>query len=244
MARSPGWLDDELILTLNLYLQFSPSVPARTSEELVNLSNLLRQLHVRLYGGVDAQTRSVHSVHMKMDNFRSLDQAYGGMALSRRSSADEKVWNRYAYRREHLRTVADRIRKEIESSASLDLGDLGQDEEQTAEEGQLLTRVHRVRERDTKLAQRKKKAVLRKQGVLACEVCNLDFSAVYGERGKGYIECHHTRPLSELPPTGGTLNLTDLALVCSNCHRMIHCRSPWMTIGELRDVVQAQAAST
>jgi len=29
----------------------------------------------------------------------------------------------------------------------------------------------------------------------------------------------------------------DLALVCANCHRIIHRASPWFTMNELRDLV-------
>ncbi|WP_421989133.1 HNH endonuclease [Roseococcus sp.] len=41
----------------------------------------------------------------------------------------------------------------------------------------------------------------------------------YGERGRGFIECHHTRPLHTLRP-GDKTKIADLVLVCSNCHWM------------------------
>ncbi|WP_427888645.1 HNH endonuclease [Kribbella sp. GL6] len=50
--------------------------------------------------------------------------------------------------------------------------------------------------------------------------CGFDFNATYGTCGSGYIECHHRTPLGV---TGQTHTLlADLALICSNCHRMIH----------------------
>jgi len=108
-----------------------------------------------------------------------------------------------------------------------------EDDVADAPEGQLLTRVHRVRERNRKLVERKKKAALDSSGELQCEACTFNFSTVYGERGDGFIECHHTVPLHE-PKTGTRTRLTDLALVCSNCHRMLHRRSPWLTMEQLR----------
>jgi 5-methylcytosine-specific restriction enzyme A len=90
-------------------------------------------------------------------------------------------------------------------------------EEAEAEEGRLLTALHRRRERDPKLAQQKKEQALRRNGSLACEACGFDFAATYGDRGRGFIECHHRRPLSELRGRQRT-RLDDLALVCSNCH--------------------------
>jgi putative restriction endonuclease len=33
---------------------------------------------------------------------------------------------------------------------------------------------------------------------------------------------------------GDTTRLEDLALLCANCHRMIHRASPWLSVEELR----------
>ena len=56
-----------------------------------------------------------------------------------------------------------------------------------------------------------------------CEVCELDFSEKYGEIGKGYIEAHHLTPLHTLKGKKVSLNPeTDFAVLCANCHRMIH----------------------
>jgi len=57
-----------------------------------------------------------------------------------------------------------------------------------------------------------------------CSVCGFDFEAVYGDRGKGFIEVHHNKPLSEIDEEIEIEPRTDLAPVCSNCHRMIHRR--------------------
>ena len=71
---------------------------------------------------------------------------------------------------------------------------------------------------------------------LLCEACGFDFEQVYGEHGKGFIECHHTKPVSELK-AGEKTKLSDLALVCSNCHRMIHRRRPWLSVSELGELL-------
>jgi 5-methylcytosine-specific restriction enzyme A len=57
-----------------------------------------------------------------------------------------------------------------------------------------------------------------------CAVCEFDFEKVYGERGKGFIEVHHTEPLGSLTEEKIIDPGTDLIPVCSNCHRMIHRR--------------------
>jgi hypothetical protein len=52
----------------------------------------------------------------------------------------------------------------------------------------------------------------------------------FGSRGRAVIECHHTKPLHTLVAT----RLDDLALVCANCHRLIHGGQPWLTLENLR----------
>ena len=82
----------------------------------------------------------------------------------------------------------------------------------------------------------KKKAFLKQHGRVFCEACEFDLQGKYGERGDGYIECHHMKPIPELKP-GEKMTNADLALLCSNCHRMVHRRKPWLTLEKLRDVV-------
>ena len=108
-----------------------------------------------------------------------------------------------------------------------------------AAEGRLLTSVHERRERNSKLVRAKKASVYRQKGNLSCEACGFDFLAVFGERGDGFIECHHTRPIASLTD-GSKTRLSDLALLCSNCHRMIHVKQPWLSLSELRTLIRAQ----
>jgi 5-methylcytosine-specific restriction protein A len=72
-------------------------------------------------------------------------------------------------------------------------------------------------------------------GSLVCDVCEFDFAQKYGERGQGYIECHHVEPLH----VGGekARSIEQPALLCSNCHRMIHTKPPWPTPAELRELI-------
>ena len=84
--------------------------------------------------------------------------------------------------------------------------------------------------------QAKKMVVLKHTGRLACEICGFTFGAAYGPRGVDFIECHHVTPLSEIE-IGRKTRFDDLALVCANCHRMIHAKRPWLTIEQLREIV-------
>ena len=59
-----------------------------------------------------------------------------------------------------------------------------------------------------------------------------------GAAGKGFAECHHKVPLSELTTVTKT-RLSDLAIVCANCHRMLHRSGPVLSVTELKDVLKA-----
>jgi HNH endonuclease len=90
-----------------------------------------------------------------------------------------------------------------------------------APEGRLRLIRHFAHERDRRLVEAKRNEALKKYGKLSCEVCALDFDALYGSLGSGVIECHHTSPLATLRP-GDKTHIDDLALICANCHRVLH----------------------
>lgn len=108
-------------------------------------------------------------------------------------------------------------------------------------EGRAYEAKHKKRERSQELVVKAKRAFRAKHGRLFCEVCNFDFERTYGGPGEGFIEAHHIIPVSELKP-GSKTKVSDLALVCSNCHRMLHRRRPWLAIPELRKLIGKMAS--
>jgi 5-methylcytosine-specific restriction endonuclease McrA len=115
---------------------------------------------------------------------------------------------------------------------------LDADEYESGIEGKKMLRQHFVSERDPRLSKSKKDSALRTNGRLICEVCGFDFNLAYGKRGVGYCEVHHKMPLSNV--RGAVkVKLSDLAIVCSNCHRMLH-RKPFLSVGELKRIVNQQ----
>lgn len=184
--------------------------------------------------------RNPNGVYMKMMNFRRFDPAYTGrghVGLTRGNKDEEVVWNEFARDRPRLAKVAAAIRAAVEQDAA-ELAELSIDDEgMEAPEGRVLTRLHRVRERNQKLVEQRKTKALREKGALTCEVCEFDYEKCYGKRGYGFIEAYHTRALASLPGNGMT-KLEDLALVCANCHRMIHAQKPWLSVEELRAILR------
>jgi hypothetical protein len=57
-----------------------------------------------------------------------------------------------------------------------------------------------------------------------CQACDLNFEQRYGEIGKGFIEAHHLKPIASLEEgVAVTYDVAaDFAVLCANCHRMIH----------------------
>ena len=103
-------------------------------------------------------------------------------------------------------------------------------------EGKPIYKLHLLRERDKTLIAKKKK-LASDAGKLFCEACGFDFQKVYGELGEGFIECHHNNPLAERK-TNEKTSPSDLTLLCSNCHRMIHRTKKWLTVEQLKRLIE------
>ena len=59
-----------------------------------------------------------------------------------------------------------------------------------------------------------------------CCVCGFDFEKEFGEIGKSFIEVHHSLPVSQMGENHVVDPLKELYPLCSNCHTMIHKKSP------------------
>jgi len=95
-------------------------------------------------------------------------------------------------------------------------------EEIMFDEGNEYFAIHLKHERNPKLIKlAKEKFKSNNNGRIFCEICEFDFENEYGEIGRNFIEAHHQIPISQLPPNSKT-KVSDLLMVCSNCHRMLH----------------------
>lgn len=233
------WTWDEHVLALDLYMLNPTSPPSKTSSEVAALSDLLNLLGERR--GIDrgATYRNANGVYMKMMNFRRFDpafQAAGKSGLAQGNRLEEGVWNTFAHDRQGLAQAAQAIRTAIRDDA-VTVSSIDEDFE--AEEGGLILRLHLSRERSRKLIQKKREQVLAEKGRLVCEACDFEFAAVYGDLGDGFIEVHHMKPVAGLSP-GDKTRTEDLAIVCANCHRMLHRRKALLSVGNLRELVSRE----
>lgn len=237
--RNPPWIREELLLALELYLQNPKSPPSKTSQPVFALAKELNDLRSCLQATELSQPRTVSAVYLKMMNFRSHDPDFttlGKVGMSNGNKLEPEVWEEFYGRKDALEAECRAIRTailELPESETLNEVDSGFAE---AKEGRLLTSLHLRRERSSKLIDQKKKFALKKSGKLECEACGFDFARVYGARGMGFIECHHTKPVHSFGD-GHKTTTDDLALLCANCHRMIHTARPWLQIEELRSIL-------
>ncbi|MNV57999.1 HNH endonuclease [compost metagenome] len=218
-------------------------MPGKQSAHVRGFSDLLIELGRRTGVAMTPKFRNPNGVYMKMMNFRRLDPAFtaqGKSGLKRGSDLERRVWEAYDGGRDLLKAHADALRYAI-GDVAISLTITMEDEaEYEGEEGGVLLKLHRSRERDSKLVRRKRAEVLERTGALACEVCSLDFGDRYGELGEGYIEVHHLKPVASLGGRGKT-KLSDLAVVCANCHRMLHRGRRLRALEDLRSAMSGAA---
>lgn len=173
---------------------------------------------------------------MKMSNFLRLDPNYKGEGLKGGGKLEKEVWEEFYHQKEELSNLVNSILLNISSEKQVCATPENSFEEEIFPEGKILYRLHRHRERNTKVVKEKKRQAI-KSNKLVCEICAFNFYKTYGEIGKGYIECHHIVPISEYGDSTKT-RMTDLILVCANCHRMLHRKRPWLKKGELKSIIQ------
>jgi len=72
-----------------------------------------------------------------------------------------------------------------------------------------------------------------------CNVCKFNFEKTYGDIGKDYIEAHHLIPISSLEKGKSRfVSEKDFAVLCSNCHKMIHKYSDSSNLDTLIGIVK------
>ena len=198
------------------------------------LSDTLRSIRNVLY--MDETFRPPHGVEARVRAFRYLEHS---QKLGTASRGAKEVWDRWGKDPTVVALLAQAIRDCIPAEEVMQATNVGMPEYVYGDEGIILTRVHVGRERNSRLVRLKKESFQdTHQGHLYCEACDFDFARSYPKHGKGFIECHHIKPLSELKAAQKTTP-EDLALLCANCHRMIHYRRPWLSMDGLQTLVCA-----
>lgn len=232
--RDPKWARDEIILALNLYFKVDINKLSKHEEAIVQLSELLQKLNIYKPEQRTSKFRNPNGVHMKLINFYNIE--HPGKGLKNTSELDRQIYAEFFNNKVELETIANKIIETVSCNKQIE----AEYENEGFFEGEVLEKQHKYKERNPKATKAKKASVLKKQGYLQCEVCGFIFENTYGELGKDYIECHHIVPLSEIDVQRET-KISDLALVCANCHRMLHRKKPLLSIQDLKKIISSNS---
>lgn len=243
MVSDPAWERDELILACDLMMGNGWRQIREPDPRAVELSNRLRSLPIHPVERRSEKFRSPGSVSRKTADIETARPGYEG-GQTRGSKLDREVLADFIASPDAMHAVAEAIRRDAAAGEFVvppapEIVDTVFPEGLEVREGRLLATRYFRRERDPRLRKRKIQSFLTTEERVRCEVCGFDFEAVYGARGVGYIEVHHVVPLHVSGET--TTKLSDLILLCSNCHRMIHTGRQWLHPDELRDLLRSRS---
>ncbi|MGW4771965.1 HNH endonuclease [Nocardia sp. NPDC004278] len=245
--RSPDWTRDEVILACDLVMENGWRQVEDTDVRVIELSGILQLLPIHPHALRSDTFRNPNGVARKTADIASRRPGYTGRPTNG-GETDQQVLQDFLDAPEHMHSVAALLREAALAGEFKQLPvpqseeDDDEQDEPGAREGRLLKRWHYARERDRGLRTRKINAFFKENGRVFCEVCKFDFEKVYGSRGEKFAECHHIVPLHV---SGETNTMPeDMIVLCSNCHRMIHRKSPWLTPDELRALVEANCTDT
>jgi len=152
----------------------------------------------------------------------------------------KKVFDTQNYRIVKPTELDEKVFNSLYSLAQEYVTDVDYGDESEFPEGKEIERKHIFRERNQAVINVAKDSFKQKEGKLFCQICGFDFYEKYGEIGRDFIEGHHTIPISQLKGEVKT-KVKDVALVCSNCHRMLHRRRPWLKMRELKRLINEKA---
>ena len=240
MARThghgnPNWTRDETILALRLYFECGETVPSKSDSRVQQLSAVLRTLPYHADAARNETFRNADGVAFKLHNLRSVAT---GKGFSNTSKTDREIWESFGSTPERVIELASLI------ESSLKLGEVSalkstEDETEEFFEGRMLTLTHNRRERHPGVRQALLASRRRRGDILRCDLCGMHSSTQEPTFEDTIFEAHHVLPLG-LAIERKT-RLRDMALVCANCHRLIHRsivhHKRWLDLEECRGLL-------
>lgn len=227
---NPNWTREEVALALDLYFSIGERMPSKTDKEVVALSDFLRFMWLHKDAQKNDKFRNPAGVAFKIGNIRAVAT---GKGLQNTSKIDRDVWEEFNNNRGKLNDFCRTIREAVKvlNFESVDISD---DDEAEFDEGRVLTKIHKVRERNKGL-RGKLIRKLEKENNIFCEMCGVKPNAALGYLALRMFECHHIVPVSEA--VREKTKLSELSLLCANCHKLMHAaiskEKRWLSISEV-----------
>lgn len=235
MARThghgnPNWTRDETILALDLYFDLNGKIPSGYDDRVKALSEVLRRFPYHAEASRKESFRNPDGVAFKLQNLR---QVATGKGLGNVSETDRAVWLEFGASPAATKSLANLIRTGVAASEA---GEPVQDDVEFVE-GRVVTELHTRRERQPKLRERLLSS-RQGSGKFFCEMCGTPPLPTNAALREAHFEVHHIVPLSSTSTR--TTRLSDLALLCANCHRLLHraiaIEKRWLTVAEGKSI--------
>ena len=235
---NPNWNRDETILALKAYFALAGRNPSAKDPLIIALSQALRALPYHGEAARKPTFRNPDGAAFKVQNLRSRET---GKGLGNVSRMDRQIWDEFGANPSEVTRLATLIRAGIAAEQRVAAPEVDEAEEIEFYEGRLLTQRHMRRERSAGL----RKALLKKrQGdAMHCDICGETHTALPPELRAAAFEAHHIVPIAAVGE--GATKLSDVALVCATCHRLLHrlisLRRAWVGLNEARTLITRSA---
>jgi 5-methylcytosine-specific restriction protein A len=237
MAKTDGrgnapWTRDETILALELFLDSGLAALSDSDTRVITLSETLRTLRGNEERAQSKSFRNAAGVSFKLSNLQSIAT---GRGFANASATDRAVWEQFGHRRQRVKEIVRLIKI---YALEIPLSTEDQDDDVEFSEGSIFTRMHRHIERNRGL----RKALIRdrrRRNLLRCDACFRVNPTADPELDDAIFDAHHLIPLSAQGPT--KTKLSDAALLCANCHRLIHKliagSGRWASVEDVRNAI-------
>ncbi|MDR9774324.1 HNH endonuclease [Rhizobium hidalgonense] len=228
---NPDWTREETLFALELlYREGKPL--GEGHEAVAALSDFLRRAAIHPPETRRQSFRNPAGVALKLQNLFSAVEPGRGLTHSYTDRAVVKDFPKAAL--PQLRQVVDALRTLLNAGEMLQFVE---NEEEEFSEGQWLTGRHR--RRDARLRLRLLERHKDKQ--LICEMCDFSPSSLERPMQESQFEAHHRIPLAAAE-TARSTKVSDMALLCACCHRLLHrlisTERRWVTPEEARRLQQ------
>ena len=236
---NPSWNRDETILALEAYFALAGKNPSAKDPLIIALSQTLRALPYHGEAARRPTFRNPDGTAFKVQNLRSRET---GKGLGNVSRMDREIWDELGANPTEVTRLATLIRAGIAADHQVAAAEVDQAEEIEFYEGRLLTQRHMRRERSAAL----RRALLKKrQGdAMRCDICGEAHADLPADLRAAAFEAHHVVPIATVGE--GATKLSDVALVCATCHRLLHrliaLRRVWVGVAEAKMLITGSAA--
>lgn len=236
MARThghgnPKWTREEVLLAMALYFEGGKKILTKDDLRVHDLSTLLKNLPFHQNESRKISFRNPDGVAFKLQNLHYLATGDG---LANTSKMDRNVWNELHEFPEKVIDFGTQIRRGVkfvldpafpkDTDGDIDFF-----------EGRTLSEIHRRIERSSTLRKRFI-SFHTKRGSLQCELCSIRSHTDDPKLADAIFEAHHIVPISQI--NARRTKLSDLALLCANCHRYVHrlisLNGEWLSIADCK----------